>query len=106
LIVLAVAAGVVVGIPAARSVRMTAIPQMVALFNGVGGAAAALVALTEFLEVADGSVLFQVATALTVLIGSVSFPGRAVPSHTPLVAITTTRPARPPPAAATPMPST
>ncbi|ONI87318.1 NAD(P) transhydrogenase subunit beta [Saccharothrix sp. ALI-22-I] len=78
LILLAVAAGVVVAIPAARSVKMTAIPQMVALFNGVGGAAAALVALTEFLAVPDGSVLFEVFTVLTVLIGSVSFSGSVV----------------------------
>ncbi|HWO60738.1 MAG TPA: NAD(P)(+) transhydrogenase (Re/Si-specific) subunit beta, partial [Umezawaea sp.] len=44
-ILVAIALGAVVGVPAARSVKMTAIPQMVALFNGVGGAAAALVAL-------------------------------------------------------------
>ncbi|MFD1147232.1 NAD(P)(+) transhydrogenase (Re/Si-specific) subunit beta [Saccharothrix hoggarensis] len=91
LILLAVAAGVAVGIPAARSVKMTAIPQMVALFNGVGGAAAALVALTEFLEVADGSVLFQVATVLTVLIGSVSFSGSVV-TFLKLQEVMTTRP--------------
>ncbi|MFE2756265.1 NAD(P)(+) transhydrogenase (Re/Si-specific) subunit beta [Actinosynnema sp. NPDC059335] len=90
-ILLAVAAGVVVGIPAARSVKMTAIPQMVALFNGVGGAAAALVALTEFLAVPHGSVLFQVATVLTVLIGSVSFSGSVV-TFLKLQEIMTTRP--------------
>jgi NAD(P) transhydrogenase subunit beta len=91
LIVLAVAAGVVVGIPAARSVKMTAIPQMVALFNGVGGAAAALVALTEFLAVPHGSVLFQLFTVLTVLIGSVSFSGSVV-TFLKLQEIMTTRP--------------
>lgn len=78
LILIAMALGVVVGIPAARSVKMTAIPQMVALFNGVGGAAAALVALAEFLAVPTSSVLFRVATVLTVLIGSVSFSGSVV----------------------------
>ncbi|MFC6090545.1 NAD(P)(+) transhydrogenase (Re/Si-specific) subunit beta [Saccharothrix sp. BKS2] len=91
LILVAIAAGVAVGIPAARSVKMTAIPQMVALFNGVGGAAAALVALTEFLEVAEGSVLFQVATVLTVLIGSVSFSGSVV-TFLKLQEVMTTRP--------------
>ncbi|GAA0258616.1 NAD(P)(+) transhydrogenase (Re/Si-specific) subunit beta [Saccharothrix mutabilis subsp. mutabilis] len=91
LILVAVAAGTVVGIPAARQVKMTAIPQMVALFNGVGGAAAALVALTEFLEVADGGVLFDVATVLTVLIGSVSFSGSVV-TFLKLQEIMTTRP--------------
>ncbi|QFZ17345.1 NAD(P)(+) transhydrogenase (Re/Si-specific) subunit beta [Saccharothrix syringae] len=91
LILVAVAAGVAVGIPAARSVKMTAIPQMVALFNGVGGAAAALVALTEYLAVTDASVLFEVATALTVLIGSVSFSGSVV-TFLKLQEVMTTRP--------------
>ncbi|MGH2903638.1 MAG: NAD(P)(+) transhydrogenase (Re/Si-specific) subunit beta, partial [Solirubrobacteraceae bacterium] len=48
LIVLGVALGVAVGIPAARNVKMTAMPQMVALFNGVGGGAVALIAWVEF----------------------------------------------------------
>ena len=43
LIVLGVAIGTAVGVPAARSVKMTAMPQMVALFNGVGGGAVALI---------------------------------------------------------------
>ena len=43
-----IAVGSVVGIASARMVRMTAIPQMVALFNGVGGGAAALIAAAEF----------------------------------------------------------
>src|SRR5919106_6177113 len=42
LIVIGIAIGTAVGIPAARSVKMTAMPQMVALFNGVGGGAVAL----------------------------------------------------------------
>src|SRR5215207_3896484 len=48
LIVVGVAVGTAVGVPAARSVRMTAMPQMVALFNGVGGGAVALIAVVEF----------------------------------------------------------
>ena len=40
--------GTAIGIPAARSVRMTAMPQMVALFNGVGGGAVALIAWVEY----------------------------------------------------------
>src|SRR5215211_8288127 len=48
LIVVGVAIGTAVGIPAARQVRMTAMPQMVALFNGVGGGAVALIAWVEF----------------------------------------------------------
>ncbi|MBB5957863.1 NAD(P) transhydrogenase subunit beta [Saccharothrix tamanrassetensis] len=91
LILVAVVAGTAAGIPAARQVKMTAVPQMVALFNGVGGAAAALVALTEFLEGHDAGVLFAVATVLTVLIGSVSFSGSVV-TFLKLQEVMTTRP--------------
>ncbi len=48
LIALGIALGVAVGVPAARNVKMTAMPQMVALFNGVGGGAVALIAWVEF----------------------------------------------------------
>jgi H+-translocating NAD(P) transhydrogenase subunit beta len=48
LIVLGIALGVAVGVPAARNVKMTAMPQMVALFNGVGGGAVALISWVEF----------------------------------------------------------
>ncbi len=47
-IALGVALGVAVGVPAARQVKMTAMPQMVALFNGVGGGAVALISWVEF----------------------------------------------------------
>ena len=50
LIALGVVVGTAVGIPAARNVKMTAMPQMVALFNGVGGGAVALIAWAEFRE--------------------------------------------------------
>jgi proton-translocating NAD(P)+ transhydrogenase subunit beta len=48
LIVMGVGLGVAVGVPAARQVKMTAMPQMVALFNGVGGGAVALISWVEF----------------------------------------------------------
>jgi NAD(P) transhydrogenase subunit beta len=48
LIALGIALGVAVGIPAARQVKMTAMPQMVALFNGVGGGAVFLISWAEF----------------------------------------------------------
>ena len=51
LILVAIAVGAVVGVPAARRVAMTAMPQLVALFNGVGGGAAALVASLELSDV-------------------------------------------------------
>ena len=52
-ILIAIAIGTAFGVPAARRVQMTAMPQLVALFNGVGGGAAAIVALIEVLSGAD-----------------------------------------------------
>ncbi len=46
-ILVAIAVGTVVAVPVSRRVKMTGMPQLVALFNGVGGGAAALVALLE-----------------------------------------------------------
>ena len=48
LIIAGIALGTVIGVATARMVRMTAMPQMVALFNGVGGGAAALIAASEY----------------------------------------------------------
>ncbi|MBA2295545.1 MAG: NAD(P)(+) transhydrogenase (Re/Si-specific) subunit beta [Actinobacteria bacterium] len=73
------AVGTIVGIIGARRVKMTAMPQMVALFNGVGGGAAALVALAEF-HVADGRLASEevVSIVLSALIGSISFAGSLI----------------------------
>jgi NAD(P) transhydrogenase subunit beta len=70
----------VIGLPAARLVKMTAMPQMVAAFNGVGGGAAALIALSEFLRAPSGGLaVYQVVEiVLGVVIGCVSFSGSAV----------------------------
>jgi H+-translocating NAD(P) transhydrogenase subunit beta len=81
-----IAAGMVVGGAfgwvAARKVRMTAMPQMVALFNGVGGGAAALIALAEFHNRApDPGTLktdISIAIMLSAVIGSISFAGSMV----------------------------
>jgi len=89
-ILIAIALGALIGVPAARGVKMTAIPQMVALFNGVGGAAAALVAITEFLDVEAGGAVLA-ATAFSVLIGCVSFAGSMV-TFAKLQELMTTRP--------------
>jgi NAD(P) transhydrogenase subunit beta len=82
LILAAVAVGTVGGVYGARTVQMTQMPQMVALFNGVGGGAAALVALLELHEIvefeADIAKFTLVATAFTILVGSVSFAGSIV----------------------------
>jgi len=77
LIVLALVLGTAAGVPAARAVRMTAIPQMVAAFNGVGGAAAALVSLVEF-DRGHASLGRAAAVLFSVLVGSVSFTGSAI----------------------------
>ena len=75
-ILLTIAIGSVLGVVSARRVAMTAMPQLVALFNGVGGGAAAIVAVIE-LGVVDGSGPL-VAALFTVVVGSVSFSGSAV----------------------------
>src|SRR4051794_41287464 len=55
LIVVGIAIGTAIGVPSARSVRMTAMPQMVALFNGVGGGAVALISVVEYKEALEGA---------------------------------------------------
>jgi len=79
LIVVGAAIGSIVGFFGARRVKMTAMPQMVALFNGVGGGAAALVAISEF-HIAGGDLAATpiVSTVLSALIGSISFAGSLV----------------------------
>jgi NAD(P) transhydrogenase subunit beta len=81
-ILVGMAIGGVFGAVAARRVKMTAMPQMVALFNGVGGGAAALISLAEFHNVApDPGRLhgdISVSIVLSALIGSISFAGSMV----------------------------
>jgi NAD(P) transhydrogenase subunit beta len=80
LILVAMAVGTAVGVPAARRVAMTQMPQLVALFNGVGGAAAALVAALELTETraVDSAYVAVAAGAFTVLVGCVSFAGSCI----------------------------
>jgi len=114
----AIAVGTAIGVPAAQRVAMTSMPQLVALFNGVGGAAAALVALLELREhsgevvsasygwtayaplsdvpvpelASDTSATVAlVASAFTVLIGAVSTSGSVV-TFLKLQELMTTRP--------------
>jgi NAD(P) transhydrogenase subunit beta len=78
LIILGAAIGTAVGIPAARQVKMTAMPQMVALFNGVGGGAVALIAWVEFRKsggYADEATYVAIFSLFAAIIGSVSFWG-------------------------------
>jgi H+-translocating NAD(P) transhydrogenase subunit beta len=81
-ILVAIAIGAAAGAVGARKVKMTQMPQLVALFNGVGGGAAALVALLELDELAplgDSVEEFTLAaTAFTIVVGAVSFAGSMV----------------------------
>ena len=85
LIAAGLALGVVLGVPPAKKTKMTAMPQLVALFNGVGGGTVALIAWAEFIET-DGfahipevpSVALVVGSLFAAIIGSVSFWGSLV----------------------------
>lgn len=84
--------GTVIAIPAARKVKMTAMPQMVAIFNGVGGGAAALVSLVEFLHDVPGLSSDKVVEILFgLVIGCLSLAGSAL-AFAKLQAIMTGRP--------------
>ncbi len=88
----AIAIGVIVAVPAARKVQMTQMPQMVALFNGVGGGAAALVAIVEYIKLGETAGFATVlATVFTVIVGCVSFSGSIV-TFLKLQELMTTRP--------------
>src|SRR5207244_4452650 len=72
--------GTVIGIPAARQVKMTAMPQMVALFNGVGGGAVALIAWAEYRRrFPEGGELWnlkaEIPSLFAAIVGSISFWG-------------------------------
>jgi NAD(P) transhydrogenase subunit beta len=98
-IVVAMVVGAAVAVPASRFVKMTAIPQLVAIFNGVGGGAAALVSITKYVSlssthpicrapflcgpgvvggVKDVAVYKILEVVLGVIIGTVSFSGSAI----------------------------
>jgi NAD(P) transhydrogenase subunit beta len=79
IVVIGVAIGTAVGTFGARMVKMTAIPQMVALFNGVGGGAAALVAVAELLSFGQHPPFAEaLPSVFSIVIGSVSFAGSMV----------------------------
>jgi H+-translocating NAD(P) transhydrogenase subunit beta len=77
LIALGIVIGTVIGVPAARNVKMTAMPQMVALFNGVGGGAIALIAWVEFRELGGDLTELEegIPLVFAAIIGSISFWG-------------------------------
>jgi H+-translocating NAD(P) transhydrogenase subunit beta len=87
LIIAGLVVGVVLGVPPARLTKMTAMPQLVAFFNGVGGGTVALIALAEFIDT-QGFSAFQhyesptvhivVASLFAAIIGSISFWGSII----------------------------
>jgi NAD(P) transhydrogenase subunit beta len=96
-ILVAIVVGTAIGWWGAQRVQMTQMPQLVALFNGVGGGAAALVALLELDEMLAIADLVElptfdlIATAFTILVGAVSFSGSMV-TFAKLQELMTTRP--------------
>ncbi|MBV8583105.1 MAG: NAD(P)(+) transhydrogenase (Re/Si-specific) subunit beta [Candidatus Eremiobacteraeota bacterium] len=81
-IAIGVALGGAVGIVAALKVKMTAMPQMVALYNGAGGGAAALISIVEYYVAQNGTAaidqVIAVSLVLSLIIGSVSFAGSII----------------------------
>jgi H+-translocating NAD(P) transhydrogenase subunit beta len=77
-IMAAMAIGTVVGWLMAMKVKMTAMPQMVSFFNGMGGACAAIISIVEFHSHPDGSQGYLLVVFLGLVIGSVSFSGSII----------------------------
>jgi H+-translocating NAD(P) transhydrogenase subunit beta len=87
LVISGLVVGVVLGVPPARWTKMTAMPQLVAFFNGVGGGTVALIALSEFIETTgfsafqhgeEPTVHIVVASLFAAIIGSISFWGSII----------------------------
>jgi H+-translocating NAD(P) transhydrogenase subunit beta len=87
LVIAGLVVGIVLGVPPARWTKMTAMPQLVAFFNGVGGGTVALIALSEFIETTgfsafqhgeEPTVHIVVASLFAAIIGSVSFWGSII----------------------------
>jgi H+-translocating NAD(P) transhydrogenase subunit beta len=80
LMIIAMAIGAIIAVPAARFMKITAMPQLVAIFNGVGGGAAALVSITEFIHIhaSHPATYVTLEVLLGVLIGTASFAGSTI----------------------------
>ncbi len=92
LIIIGIAIGAAIGGYAAIKVEMTAMPEMVALFNGCGGAASALVAVAEFQGTTTGFESFTLITLLlSIIIGGLTFTGSLI-AFGKLQGIVSTRP--------------
>jgi H+-translocating NAD(P) transhydrogenase subunit beta len=96
IIAVGIAVGGGLGLYTARTVKMTAMPQLVSLFNAVGGGAAALIAIDDYLRVAAApGVVENVAIVLDIIIGSITFTGSLIASGKLMgLKITPSRPVR------------
>ena len=78
-IIIGLAIGTVIGVISALRVAMTAMPEMVGIFNGFGGGASALVASAEMIKIANGTASSTTTTLITimlsVIIGSITLSG-------------------------------
>tara|TARA_B100001029_G_scaffold28179_1_gene20527 strand:+ start:12157 stop:13581 length:1425 start_codon:yes stop_codon:yes gene_type:complete len=75
---IAIALGLVAGVLASTLVKMTSMPELVALFNGFGGIASLLVGTAEYMNQVDLNLIKLIAISLTVLIGGITFSGSLV----------------------------
>jgi NAD(P) transhydrogenase subunit beta len=84
IIAVGIAIGGGLGLYAARTVKMTAMPQLVSLFNAVGGGAAALIAIEDYLRLASANIAVPLDTnifiVLDIIIGSITFSGSLIAS--------------------------
>ncbi|MDE0269047.1 MAG: NAD(P)(+) transhydrogenase (Re/Si-specific) subunit beta [Acidimicrobiaceae bacterium] len=73
-----IALGAVIGVVSATNVKMAAMPELVALFNGFGGGASMLVAATSHIEAAEASYAESVATIAATIVGAVTLTGSLI----------------------------
>src|SRR3712207_2247057 len=99
IIVIGIAIGGGLGLYTARTVAMTAMPQLVSLFNAVGGGAAALIAIEDYLSLSSGNIPLDttIFVVLDILIGAITFTGSLVASGKLMgLSITPSRPVKVP----------
>ena len=77
-LLVALIGGLLVGVLAASLVKMTSMPELVALFNGFGGIASLLVGVAEFINPSSSTLIQIIAISFTVLIGGITFSGSIV----------------------------
>ena len=77
-LLVALIGGLLVGVLAASLVKMTSMPELVALFNGFGGIASLLVGVAEFINPSSSTLIQIIAISFTVLIGGITFSGSLV----------------------------